>query len=186
MSAITYDELARVLADAGSGIEAAEAHGCLSGALCAERDFKASEWALELLPESDASAWPAGTLEVLEQALSDAREALSGDDLSFEPLLPHDGVAIRERVLALAAWCSGFLYGIGRSGGPRTLPGDLVEISGDFAEISRAALGHEEGGEESERDYAELVEFVRASVQLAWEELRARRAHDAGAPSRPH
>jgi uncharacterized protein YgfB (UPF0149 family) len=186
MSAITYDELARVLADAGSGIEAAEAHGCLSGALCAERDFKASEWALELLPESDASAWPAGTLEVLEQVFSEARESLSGDDMTFEPLLPPDGVAMQERVRALAAWCSGFLYGLGRSGGPRTLPGDLVEISGDFAEISRATLGHEEGGEESERDYAELVEFVRASVQLAWEELRARRSTDSGAAARPH
>jgi uncharacterized protein YgfB (UPF0149 family) len=186
MSAITYDELARVLADAGSGIEAAEDHGCLSGALCAERDFKASEWALELLPESDASGWPAGTLEVLEQALSDARDSLSGDDMAFEPLLPPDGVPMRERVRALAAWCSGFLYGIGRSGGPRTLPGDLVEISGDFAEISRAALGHEEGGEESERDYTELVEFVRASVQLAWEELRTRRSPGPGSAARAH
>jgi hypothetical protein len=186
MSAITYDELARVLADAGSGVEAAEAHGCLSGALCAERDFKASEWALELLPESESGNWPDGTLEVLEQALADAREALSGEDMAFEPLLPADSVAMRERVRALAAWCSGFLYGLGRSGGPRTLPGDLVEITGDFAEISRGALAADEGGEESERDYAELVEFIRASVQLAWEELRSRRAAASGPPSRPH
>jgi uncharacterized protein YgfB (UPF0149 family) len=186
MSAITYDELARVLADAGSDIEAAEAHGCLSGALCAEHDFKAAELALELLPESDASAWPAGAFEVLEQALADAREALSGEDMAFEPLLPPDDVAMQERVGALAAWCSGFLYGLGRSGGPRSLPGDLVEITGDFAEISRATLARDEGGEESERDYAELVEFVRASVQLAWEELRGRRTPPSGAPSRPH
>lgn len=186
MTAVTYDELARVLADAGSGMEAAEAHGCLSGALCAERDFQAAEWALELLPQSEAASWPGGTLEVLEQALADARAALSGEDMAFEPLLPADGIAMQERVRALAAWCSGFLYGLGRSGGPRSLPGDLVEITGDFAEISRAALAQDEGDEESERDYAELVEFIRASVQLAWEELRSRRAPAAGPSPRPH
>ncbi len=186
MSAVSYEELARVLADAGSPIEAAEAHGCLSGALCAERDFKASEWALELLPESGAAEWPAGALDVLGQALDDARDSLAGDDLAFVPLLPGDAVAMRERVRALAAWCSGFLYGLGRSGGPRTLPGDLVEITGDFAEISRATLAADEGGEGSERDYAELVEFVRASVQLAWEELRPRRSPPADPSPRPH
>lgn len=184
---VSYEELARVLADAGSAVDAAEAHGCLSGALCAEPDFKAGEWALELLPDSDsAPAWPAGTLEVLEQALLETKGALGGEDMAFEPLLPPDTVAMQERVRALAAWCSGFLYGIGRSGGPRTLPGDLVEISGDFAEIARASLGEGEGGEESERDYAELVEFVRASVQLAWEELRGRRQAAGESSPRPH
>ena len=185
MTAITYEELARALADAGAGIDAAEAHGCLSGALCAERGFRAAQWALEILPQDDPATWPPGTLDVLEQALADTRAALAGDDLEFAPLLPPDTERMQARVPGLAAWCSGFLYGLARSGGPRTLPGDLVEISGDFAEIARASLAEDEGGEGSERDYAELVEFVRASVQLAWEELRAQRA-SAGGAARPH
>lgn len=48
------------------------------------------------------------------------------------------------------------------------------EIIGDFAEIARATVSQAETEPEGEAAYAELVEFVRVSVQLMFEEL-----HDA-------
>jgi len=176
MTAVSYGDLDRALDDAGSDIDAAEAHGCLCGALCAERSFPAAEWAAEILPDEAVDSPPAGVLELLEDLRNATFEALAGGQMAFEPMLPVDSGPLDARVEALATWCSGFLYGLGRVGALGELSGDLPEILADFSEISRAAVGPGEGGEQAERDYAELVEFVRAGVQLAWEELAPRRA----------
>jgi uncharacterized protein YgfB (UPF0149 family) len=171
-----YSELDRALGAASSGVEASEAHGCLCGALCTDSAFPATEWAAEVLPE-DAEPGQVPPLVALLADLRDATAAtLAGDDMDFQPMLPRDETPLEERVRALAAWCGGFLYGLGRSGALDQLPGSLEEIVQDFSEISRAGLAHGEAGEDAERDYAELVEFVRASVQLAWEELAPQRS----------
>jgi uncharacterized protein YgfB (UPF0149 family) len=181
-----YAELDRALGMAASGVEASEAHGCLCGALCTDAAFPATEWAAEVLPDD---AEPGG-IPSLVALLGELREAtvatLGGDDMDFQPLLPRDTAPLEERVRALAAWCAGFLYGLGRSGALDKLPGDLDEIVQDFSEISRAGLAHGESGDAAERDYAELVEFVRASVQLAWEELAAQRSKAAAGSGRNH
>jgi len=171
-----YAELDRALGAASSGVEASEAHGCLCGALCTDAAFAATEWAAEVLPD-DADPDQLPLLVALLGELRNATAAtLAGDDMDFQPMLPGDDAPLEDRVRALAAWCAGFLYGLGRSGALDRLPGDLKEIVQDFSEISRAGLAHGETGEGAERDYAELVEFVRASVQLAWEELRPQRS----------
>jgi uncharacterized protein YgfB (UPF0149 family) len=181
-----YEELDKALGAAASGVEASEAHGCLCGALCTDAAFPAKEWAAELLPD-DADP---GSVPPLVDLLEDLRDAtaatLAGEDMDFQPMLPRDDAPLEERVRALAAWCAGFLYGMGRSGALDKLPGDLTEIVQDFSEISRAGLAHGESGEAAERDYAELVEFVRASAQLAWEELAPQRARAASGSSIDH
>ena len=53
-----------------------------------------------------------------------------------------------------------------------------------MAEISRATPGDEEPTEVDEQAYAELVEFVRVSVQLIYDELEPLRA--AVRPASPH
>lgn len=166
-----YAELDRSLGATSSGVEASEAHGCLCGALCTEDAFPATEWAAEVLPDDAGEAEATALVSLLADIREETLRTLSGDDMDFQPLLPDDARPLDERVRALAAWCGGFLYGLGRSGQLDKLPGDLSEILQDFSEISRASLAAGESGEEAERDYAELVEFVRASVQLAYEEL---------------
>jgi uncharacterized protein YgfB (UPF0149 family) len=46
--------------------------------------------------------------------------------------------------------------------------------------LSRAVADDDEPDEASEAAYAELVEFVRAGVQLVHEELAAHRSSDRG------
>ena len=53
-----------------------------------------------------------------------------------------------------------------------------------LGEIARAQTDVDGAGEAGERDYTELVEFVRAAVQLAYEELAPRRAAGADAGAR--
>jgi uncharacterized protein YgfB (UPF0149 family) len=176
MHEASYGDLDSALDDAGSDVDAAEAHGCLCGALCAEATFPTAEWAAEILPDDEAEPLPQGVMELLEGIRESTLASLAGGEMAFEPMLPLDTGPLDSRVQALATWCGGFLYGLGRIGALRQLPGDLDEILADFSEISRASVGPGEGGEQGERDYAELVEFVRAGVQLAWEELAPRRA----------
>ena len=184
MLSMTYDELAQPLAAGGSVIGASELHGCVSGALCALAAVRPSDWIPEALPGHEDAARVAALQAALDELVAQTQAALAGGDLEFEPLLPPDDAPLTERVTALAAWCSGFLYGIGGAGSLGQPRGDVDEILRDFGEIARAQTDVDGAGEAGERDYTELVEFVRAAVQLAYEELAPRRAAGADAGAR--
>lgn len=179
MLPMPYDELARPLSAGGSVVGAAELHGCLSGALCAQAAVTPPEWAAEALPGHEDAAQLAALQAVLGDLIGQTRELLRDGDMGFAPLLPPDEAGLEERVAALAAWCSGFLYGLGRCGSLGQPGGEVGEILDDLGEIARAAVGGGDVSEAAERDYAELVEFVRAAVQLAYEELAPLRAASA-------
>lgn len=173
---MTHDELARSLTAGGSIVGAAEMHGCISGAACAQAAVRPSDWVADAQAGHEDAGRVAALRDVLHDVIRQSREVLEGDDMAFAPLLPADESALDERVAALAAWCNGFLYGIGRAGSLGRPAAAVEEILRDFAEIGRATVGGEDLGEDAERDYAELVEFVRAAVQLAYEELAPLRA----------
>jgi uncharacterized protein YgfB (UPF0149 family) len=54
--------------------------------------------------------------------------------------------------------------------------GDLGEVLHDLGEIARARLDPEDASEAGEDEFAELFEFVRAGVQLAFDELQVLRS----------
>jgi uncharacterized protein YgfB (UPF0149 family) len=168
---VAYDDVARALAARGSTVHPSEAHGCLCGALCTTRDYTPAEWLEEILPDEVAGGSDDGVLAAL---LAETAGALERPDLEFEPLLPDDD-GIDARVEALAAWCQGFLYGFGSAGttGRGGLPGDVNEVLTDFARIAQAGAPGTDSAEEEESAFAELVEFLRAGVQLIYEDLEA-------------
>lgn len=186
MSTIGYSELAQSLKEAASDMEAAEAHGCLSGALCGQSPYPPAEWASEVLPDAAPGGLDPGLLDLLATVHRETLESLQGDEMTFAPLLPDDAGSLAARVEALAAWCGGFLYGLGRAGSMAQLAGDVDEAVRDLSEIARAGVDEDEPDEEAEAEYTELVEFVRASVQLVFEELAALRAQAASASGRKH
>jgi uncharacterized protein YgfB (UPF0149 family) len=174
-SSVAFADVARALASAASAVHAAEAHGCLCGALCLRPDYSLAEWLDEILFEpadEKASNEPFATL------FEESAGVLARPDMEFEPLLPDDDAVLAERVTALAAWCQGFLYGFGASGtaAQAKLPGTVTEVLGDLAQISHAGAVGSEDAEAEEEAYAELVEFVRAAVQIVYEELGVARA----------
>jgi len=61
----------------------------------------------------------------------------------------------------------------------KALPADVREILRDLVEISKVAFEAAEAGEEEERAYAEIVEYVRVGVLLINEEM-----HPVKAPPR--
>jgi uncharacterized protein YgfB (UPF0149 family) len=173
MFTVAFRELDRMLADADSEVDAAEAHGCLAGALCAAPAYRVRDWIDEIFEEGAAARLDAASRVALETLYAESAQALGGGEMTFQPLLPDDDTPLAARVNALAFWCAGFLYGLGVGQLPSLeyVPGEVGEVLRDFAELSRAVLDESEPEEASEEAYAELVEFVRAGVQLSYEEL---------------
>ncbi len=175
---VAFDDVAQALTAAASTMHAAEAHGCLCGALCARRTYSLVEWLDDILPATVAAAPGSGA----EGSFADLHEAtarfLAAPDMEFAPLLPDDDVELGSRAEALGAWCQGFLYGFGTSGtAPKErLPEEVAEVLSDLANISLAGGVGSESSETEEESYAELVEYVRAAVQLVHDDLAGLRA----------
>ena len=182
---LDYDSLRDSLAQAGAVVALAELHGGVCGALCAGGAHAAEHWLEDCLEdqELDASDELGASLENVVAA---SERMLEESEFTFEPLLPDDDASLEEQVQALALWCHGFVTGLGANapelaGGTRAAKdgdaGTVAEVVGDFTEISRAGLGDDEeaGREEAGFALAELREYLRAGVQMVFEELAPRR-----------
>lgn len=153
-------------------MDASECHGSLCGVLCA--------------PEADAEAWLAAALDGIDPTAGGVRELrfdllalaaemrqqLRAGDMAFSPLLPDDDEPLVDRAGALGEWCEGFLFGVGnaRIGDFDRLPPAVQEVIRDLIEIARVGVPSD-GDEGDEAAYTELVEYLRAGVQLVYDEL---------------
>lgn len=165
-----YAQLEQVLAGALRGRAPAETHGILCGALCARPGYGMEDWLAEV---ADGGAHSGELRRALGAEYARTVADLSDAQFEFTPLLPDDDVLLEERVVALAEWCGGFLYGLGTGSLPGLDRADSAvgEIIRDFSEISRAHVEGPEADEGGETAYAELVEYVRAGTVLVFEEL---------------
>jgi uncharacterized protein YgfB (UPF0149 family) len=172
-----YTEIKRSLDHSHALADPAEAHGQLTGALCALVPYGIEDWLAEILPEASLARGADPALVTLYQSTV---AALSGDEMDFDLLIPGDDRPIEERTQALTLWCTGFLYGLGtRAADPQHLPGELGEIVRDLTEITRADVDQNDSREANESALAELVEFVRVGVQLVFDELEPLRQRHA-------
>jgi uncharacterized protein YgfB (UPF0149 family) len=111
-------------------------------------------------------------LAVLDQLFQVTKEDLNSDDMALELMLPEDDHDFSERLLGLASWCQGFLYGLGVNGEAmlQSLSGQGRECMDDLLQISQ--LSHdEEQSDETENVFAEVAEHVRMSVIYMNEEV---------------
>ncbi len=174
-----FDVVDVALRRLGAAGGAPEAHGSLCGLACFLGAQAGAVWVAGLAdpgaPPQAADGTDSGVLGDLAMVTF---EALSQGDMTFVPLLPPDDRPLSLRAAGLAEWCAGFMHGLGEAAGHRAaheaLGGDITqEIMADFGEIARVTLDDEETDLEAETAYTELVEFVRVSVQLVFEELHA-------------
>jgi uncharacterized protein YgfB (UPF0149 family) len=189
MLTMDFATLQRVLADGQALTDAAEAHGTLTGALCAAESYPFDQWLGELFADGRAGA---ETQQQLRRVFDDTRAALEAGDMQFVALLPDDEEPIKERAAALGVWCQGFLYGLGTSPirDADDLPGNIGEIVRDLSAITQVDVDASDSDENNESSYSELVEFVRVGVQLLFDELtpyrQAPQASDSAASGSLH
>lgn len=184
MLQVTFAEVVRVLEGLGSSVPAAEAHGCLVGALCTTQHYPMERWLEEIIPDEERRV-DDDSQQALRLLYADTLNALRGENLDFEVLLPEDEFPLVARAGGLSQWCQGFLYGFGTGQAhgvapkEEDLPANVTEILNDLTHIGRASVEIEgDADNESEEEaYAEVVEYVRVGVQLIHDELVPAQAH---------
>ena len=170
-----YDELDTLLRAAGASASPSEAHGVLAGVLCAPAGAE-NAWP-GLILDSDEAAAGALLLECLTELLAQTRAMLADTEFGFVPLLPDETGPLAQQLEGLTAWCRGFLLGFSAGGNRelRTLSPEAQEFLADVVQMSDVEL-EAEGAEDEARALAELVEYLRAGVQLLYDERDTGRA----------
>jgi len=153
--------LSQVLGPAGW----AECHGTLAGALAAGL---APQAAASVAAQAGSGADPSALVPWAESLTRGLADAQGG----FRLELPADEASLTQRVDALAAWVRGFLSGVGHAGERvASAGGEAQEALEDLAAIARGAEVTDEGSEEEEEAFTELVEYLRVVVQYLFEAL---------------
>jgi len=169
---LDFDQVQTALENLGATADAAESHGTLCALLL--EDALHATWlshTLEQLPD-EGNVLAGEQLAVLEQLYRLTREQLSNEDLNLELLLPDESYDFGMRLLGLANWCQGFLYGVGVTGlaGNDRLDDEGREWLSDLLEISK--LSHdEESSDEAELQFTEIAEHMRVATLLLYQTL---------------
>ena len=101
------------------------------------------------------------------------------EGILFQPLLPDDELPLNERLVAIGDWCSNYISGLGDGMGTEfEVSVDGKEALEDIAAIGQISVDLESEGE-GERDYTELVEYIRIAVQLIFADLHPELDTDA-------
>lgn len=189
-----HDDIDLALEDLGAALGAAEVHGLLSGLAAAGARFTEAQLRAllkdELDVELDEDTWR--ELRAIDRTL---RRQLADDDLGFELLLPDDDRPLDERVEAMADWCVGFLAGFGTGTGGRKdgeFSEDVRMLLGTIGEFTQAEVGGgddnagEDADDAAEKDFMELVEYLRIAALTIFLELAAPRDGGPGAGTPVH
>jgi len=158
--------------------EASELHGSFCGAAVLMGPHAGAMWLKETLGEIDsANVLAAESAKSLGELALVSFRMLEEGEMAFNLLLPDDEDSVDHRTMALAQWSQGFLHGLALATGGDKEAMDRVfktplakEILADFSEITRAATDPDDAEADHEASFVELVEYVRVSVQLLFEE----------------
>ncbi len=167
-----FEAVQDALAALGATADAAESHGTLCGLLLASAPL--DSWLGHTLEETPATAdvLAQERLQVLQTLYLETRAQLDEGDLGLVLLLPSDDAEFSARLAALAGWCQGFLYALGvtRLIEQEGLDEDLREGLSDLLEISKLDVD-EDGSDEAEQQFADIVEHVRLVTLMLNESL---------------
>lgn len=178
-----WNRAGAALRSAGALGDPAEIHGEFCGLACVMGKEAVSSWAAAALEAAESAS--ADVVAMLERLAETTWSALETGDMTFDLLLPPDEEPLESRAESLGTWCQGFMHGLGAAGGAGSANSvvrkeAIRDIVSDFSEITRATFAADETEEEGEAALVELVEYVRVSVQLVFEELHALRSGSAG------
>jgi yecA family protein len=148
---------------------ASEAHGLATGLLCGNHAMKPAQWLSELLPHS-AQAISEQTTALLVNLFNSTRELLLQQEFAFDLFLPDDDAPFSERLIALAAWCQGFLLGISKIAAENESP-EVREIVKDIIEFTKLDTDSA-GDEDDEIAFVEITEYCRSAVLLLHDQFQ--------------
>ncbi|GMQ91160.1 MAG: YecA family protein [Gammaproteobacteria bacterium] len=171
-----YQQLADQLVSQGALVSPAETHGVVLGMTSVKpQELQADEVLATIiqLNEEEETSDQESFLQFLAAMVEQAREMLFSQGFDVQLLLPQDGNSLRDQTLALSRWCRGYIFGLVAAGlrDFKQLPKDAAEIIQDVLQISEINTDLDEQGDEEEKAFFEIEQFVRVGVQLVFEEL---------------
>lgn len=166
-----YDLITDALVHTNLEITAAQLHGKYCGMVClglqpvSEKNLTA-----KLTNANDPeSKYYVNQIDSLYKISS---KQIAETDFSFELLLPDDSAGITSRMVALKEWCYGFMsviqeqaYLLARESQ------ELLEIIDVLSEIGTVDVLSFETNEQNEKDFFNLIEFIRISILMVYNEF---------------
>lgn len=167
-----YETLSSVLDRHNILADGAEIHGILCGMLSGGMPLEDREW---FDPMSDfihqGEDLPGEVKDQLLVLFNATCQQLLDADFALSLCLPDDAAPINERGQALINWVQGFLLGFGIHQADLTgCSDDVKEALEDFSDIARMDEQMTED-EESEQAMFEVMEYVRVTAMLCFNEL---------------
>lgn len=184
---IDHYDLEDALRQCGSNWDASQTHGLLSGRLAIAGADSGFDWLSQVLDGTEqVDTMRAECESMLGQLFEATYRQLAERQSEFKPLLPSEDDCTVARATALAHWCEGFLHGLvaanhGDELKARLAAEPLADIISDMLQITRASADEDDDTESYDSAYTELVEYVRVTAQLVYEELADLR-HPSGEP----
>jgi uncharacterized protein YgfB (UPF0149 family) len=164
---MSYNACNAIIIQSDAELSAAEAHGMATGMLCVNEQTETAAWLAELL--HDSSSVIDENKYMMIRLFEETRRLLGSDEFEFDLFLPEDDASLIEQVEALKSWCRGFLFGVGSGAAASNWPKDVREILKDITEFTKLDANAE--GEEDERAFVEITEYLRSAVLLLRDEL---------------
>ena len=169
---LDYDRVTNVLSQYDVIADGAEIQGTLCGMLCGGMAVSERKW-LDVLKDTmnEGAAFAPELTVVLTDVFNELCQQLIEAEFSLNLMLPDDKAPINDRGLGLINWVQGFMLGFGLyQQNLMQCSEDVKEALQDFADISRMEEPMTED-EESERALFEVVEYVKISALLCFNEL---------------
>ena len=176
-----YDYLDELRKNASLDMSVTETHGGIFCILCFGSDrFE------EFIPSDQSDDTTSISLQIKEyrEALSDLvtqdDRSLGEGGLDFELIIPSDSYSVVERAEGLSIWGQGFLDGVTFLMAEQIIEIDRnkskesFEIIEDFTQISRLDPHSIKEEVDDELALMELIEFVRLSVQMIYDDFRVK------------
>jgi yecA family protein len=171
-SSTQYEHFSSVLSQENIIVDAAEIQGIMCGMLSGGMDTNDQTWidALSDVVNQGDSFSPKAKSAVIELFNETCQQFIEAD-FALTLCLPDDNAPINERGTALLQWVQGFLLGFGLHQADLTnCSQDVKEGLEDFSEIARMDEEMTED-EESEQALFEVMEYVRITAMLCFNEL---------------
>jgi len=173
LSMPAFDDVQTALDILGALGEAAQTHGLLCAFFACGTKIKRQAWVQSLLNQQldKSNLSEVSAQEVLTDLFTYTQEAFTQDHVLVSPLLPKDEVPLNDRIDQLAEFAKGFLMGLNLAGiklknNENTV---LQEALDDFLNIS-CLVPQDESGEEAEKNFFELVEYLKVAMgHIYWE-----------------
>lgn len=169
---IDFDVLTQCLANHEMVVDGAEIHGMMCGMLCGGMPLSEQQWLVVLQDTMNQGEPIADTvIEQLQQVFNETCQQLVDGQFGLNLLLPDDEQPINDRGLALINWVQGFMAGFGLFQQKLSQCSEEVrEALEDFSDIARMEEPMNDD-DESEQALQEVVEYVKISALLCFNEL---------------